>query len=142
MTARRSCPRLIPPNRVTRSGLPFRFRPASKQVLGPSGVVTLAAWRPAILVTVDRCLAARVQHRRQRVPVQGVQPRDVLGEQVVGHDAPVFGSVDLDDVVVVQVLEQRPCQGFPRCRWRAHWALTTSGGTRSAIFPQPARRPG
>ena len=36
------------------------------------------------------------------------QPPDVLGEQVVVHDAPVFGSVDPDDVVVVQVLEPGP----------------------------------
>ena len=60
MTARRSCRRMIPPNRATRSGLPFRFRLASKQVRSPSMVVTFARKRAAILVTVDLCLAARV----------------------------------------------------------------------------------
>jgi hypothetical protein len=47
------------------------------------------------------------------VPVQGVQPPDVLGEQVVVDDAPVLGSVDPDDVVVVEVLEPGPVPGFP-----------------------------
>ena len=37
--------------------------------------------------------------------MQGVQPPDVLGAEVVVHDACVFGSVDPYDVVVGQVLE-------------------------------------
>ena len=65
------------------------------------------------MVTVDLCLAARVfsidvsafQRRR-------AEPPDVLGEQVVVDDAPVFGSVDPDDVVVVQVLEPGPVPGL------------------------------
>src|SRR6478609_1273288 len=60
MTARLSCRRGIPPNRATRSFLPLRFRLASKQVLGPSPVVTFALWRAANLVTVALCLPARV----------------------------------------------------------------------------------
>ena len=70
-------------------------------------MVTFAWWRAAILVTVDLCLLGGqgLQHRRLGVPVQGMQPPDVLGEQVVVHDACVFGSVDPHDVVVVQVLE-------------------------------------
>ena len=51
---------MIPPNRATRSGLPFRFRLASKQVLGPSPVMAFAWWRAAILETVDWCLTASV----------------------------------------------------------------------------------
>ena len=64
-------------------------------------------------MTVERCLAARVFsidvtafHRRR------AQPPDVLGEQVVVDDAAVFGSVDPDDVVVVQVLEPGPVPRF------------------------------
>src|SRR6266536_2670123 len=60
MTARRSCRKMIPPNRATRSRLPSRRSLASKQVRGPSLVVTFAWWRAAILVTEDRCLAGRV----------------------------------------------------------------------------------
>ena len=60
MTARRSCRKMIPPNRAIRSRLPSRRSLASKQVRGPSLVVTFAWWRAAILVTEDRCLAARV----------------------------------------------------------------------------------
>ena len=113
MTARRSCRRMIPPNRATRSGLPSRRSLASKQVLGPSLVMTFALWRAAILVTVDWCLAARVfSIDVSGVPAQGVQPPDVLGEQVVVDDAPVLGSVDPHDVVVVQVLEPGPVPRF------------------------------
>ena len=42
--------------------------------------------------------AEQLQRRR-------AEPPDVLGEPVVVHDAPVFGSVDPHDVVVGQVLE-------------------------------------
>jgi len=67
--ARRSCRRMIPPNRATRSGLPFRFRLASKQVLGPSPVMSFAWWRAAILETVDWCLTGRVGcTARSRIP--------------------------------------------------------------------------
>jgi hypothetical protein len=40
--------------------LPSRQILASKQVLGPSAVMTFAVKRAAILVTVDLCLAGRV----------------------------------------------------------------------------------
>lgn len=49
-----------------------------------------------------------LQHGRQGVPVQGAQPPYVLGKQVVVHEAPVLGSVDPDDVVVVEVLGPGP----------------------------------
>src|SRR5437588_10989749 len=60
MTARLSCLRGIPPNRAARSFLPSRQILASKQVLGPSAVMTFAVKRAVILVTVDLCLAGRV----------------------------------------------------------------------------------
>ena len=104
---------VIPPNRATRSVLPSRCCLASKQVRSPSLVMTLALWRAAILVTVDLCLAARVFSIDVSAFQRSVlQPPDVLGEQVVVHDAPVFGSVDPHDVVVVQVLEPGPVPGF------------------------------
>ena len=53
-----------------------------------------------------------LQHGRHGVPVQGVQPPDVPGEQVIVHHAPVFGSVDPHDVVVVEVLEPGPVPRF------------------------------
>jgi len=34
-----------------------------------------------------------------------MQPRDVLGKQVVVDDAAIFGSVGPDDVVVIEILE-------------------------------------
>src|SRR6266568_8658771 len=49
-----------------------------------------------------------LQHRRHGMPVQLAEPPDVLGEQVVVDDARVLGSVDPDDVVVVQVLQPGP----------------------------------
>src|ERR1035441_3214948 len=39
-------------------------------------------------------------------------PPDVAGQHVVADDAPVFGPVGLDDVVVVQVLQGGPVPGF------------------------------
>jgi hypothetical protein len=60
MTARRSCRRMIPPNRATRSFLPSRCLLASKQVRSPSLVSTLALYLAAVLVTVLWCLAGRV----------------------------------------------------------------------------------
>src|SRR5947208_8891884 len=60
MTARLSRLRTIPPNRAIRSFLPVRWRRASKQVRGPSPVMTLALWRAAIVAAVDLCLAGRV----------------------------------------------------------------------------------
>jgi hypothetical protein len=68
MTARVSRVRGIPPNRETRSGRPFRWSLASKQVLSPSGVMALALWRAAILLTVDLCLAARGFFRPRHTP--------------------------------------------------------------------------
>src|SRR5271165_6915149 len=53
-----------------------------------------------------------LQHGRHGVPVQGVQPPDVPGEQVIVHHAPVLGSVDPHDVVVVEVLEPGPVPRF------------------------------
>ena len=53
-----------------------------------------------------------LQHRCQGVPAQGAEPPDVLGKQVVVHDAPVFSSVGSHDVVVGQVLEPGPVPGF------------------------------
>jgi hypothetical protein len=44
--------------------------------------------------------------------LEGAEPPGVLGGQVVVDDAPVFGSVDRDDVVVVHVLEFRPVPRF------------------------------
>ena len=52
------------------------------------------------------------QQGRLGVPAQRAEPPDVLGEPVVVHDAPVFGSVDPHDVVVGQVLELWPVPGF------------------------------
>src|SRR5688572_439299 len=49
-----------------------------------------------------------LEHRRLGVPAQRVEPPGVTGERVVADYAPVFGSVDPDDVVVVQVLEPGP----------------------------------
>ena len=53
-----------------------------------------------------------LQHRCLGVPAQRAEPPDVLGEQVVVDDAPVFGPVGPDDVVVVQVLQGGPVPGF------------------------------
>ena len=53
-----------------------------------------------------------LQHRCLGVPAQRAEPPDVLGEQVVVHDAPVFSPVYPDDVVVVQVLQGGPVPGF------------------------------
>src|SRR5215468_6597573 len=53
-----------------------------------------------------------LQHRCLGVPAQRGQAPDVAGEQVVVHDAPVFGCVDPDDVVVVQVQQPGPVPGF------------------------------
>src|SRR5205823_14064492 len=82
MTARLSRLRAIPPNRAIRSFLPFRWRWASKQVRGPSLVMTLALWRTAIVATVDLCLAARVFSIHVSA-FQGAEPPGILGEQVV-----------------------------------------------------------
>ena len=46
----------------------------------------------------------RLQH------AQRAQPPDVLGEHVVSSRRPVFGCVDPNDVVVVRVLQPRPCR--------------------------------
>ena len=56
--------------------------------------------------------AQGLQHGRHGVPVQGVQPPDVPGEQVIVHHAPVLGPVDPHDVVVVEVLEPGPVPRF------------------------------
>jgi hypothetical protein len=53
-----------------------------------------------------------LQHRRLGVPSESAEPPGILGEQVVIHHAPVFGSVDPDDVVVVEVLEPGPVPRF------------------------------
>ena len=60
MTARRSCRRMIPPNRATGSGLPRRFRLASKQVRSPSLVVPLGR----LLTVRSGELTARTRRRR------------------------------------------------------------------------------
>lgn len=59
---------------------------------------------------VFRC--QRLQHRRLGDPPQPVEPRHVVGEQVVLDDAPVFGAVDLYDPVVVPVQQACPALGF------------------------------
>src|SRR5262249_980229 len=53
-----------------------------------------------------------LQHGGLGVPAQCAEPPDVLGNQVVVHDAPVFGPVDPHDVVVGQVLQAGPVPGF------------------------------
>src|SRR5664279_4912420 len=112
MTASLDRTRGIPPNRATKSGLPLRWTLASKQfrshlrdgglVLGGQGF----------------------QHRCLGIPLQFVQSPDVGGQQVVVHDAPVFGPVRGDDVVLVQVLQGRP---VPRL------AMAPVGGTLSPV---------
>ena len=82
-----------------------------------------------------------LQHRCLGVPAQRAEPPDILGEQVVAGDAPVFGSVDPDDVVSSRFCRPGRCQGLPRRRQGAVLALITSGGTRSAILPLADRRP-
>ena len=121
MTASLSRRRGIPPNRATRSGLPLRWILASKQVRSPYRVSILAWCLAAILDTVDWCLAARVFSIDVSACQRSVaQPPDVGGEQVVVDDAPVFGPVGPDDVVVVQVLQGRTgarvCRGAGRGR--------------------------
>ena len=112
-TASLSRTRGIPPNRATRSGLPSRWTLASKHVRSPYGVSILALYLVAIFDTVDWCLAARVFSIDVRAcQCRVAQAPDVGGEQVVADDAPVFGPVGLDDVVVVQVLQGRPVPGF------------------------------
>ena len=46
------------------------------------------------------------------MPSQIVQAPDVAGEPVVADDAPVFGRIGGDDVVVVEVLQPGPVPGF------------------------------
>ena len=53
-----------------------------------------------------------LQQRGQGVPPQAGELRYVLGKQVVIDDAAVLGSVDPDDLVVVQVLEPGPVPRF------------------------------
>jgi hypothetical protein len=50
----------------------------------------------------------RLEHRRLCDPAQP----DVGGEQVVLDDAPVFGRIRLDDVVIVEVAHGRAGFGF------------------------------
>ena len=45
-------------------------------------------------------------------PTQSFESPDVGGEQVVLDDAPVFGPVGVDDVVVVEVLQGTAMRGF------------------------------
>jgi hypothetical protein len=73
-----------------------------------------------------------LQHRCLGVPAQRGQAPDVAGEQVVVHDAPVFGCVDPDDVVVVQVQQPGPVPGF---------ALVPVGGAlgRDHVLRDPQR---
>jgi hypothetical protein len=66
-----------------------------------------------VLGAVDLSLAAKVfSIDIWAFKLQGVQPPDVLGEQVVVHDAPVLGSVDPHDVVIGQILEPGPVPQF------------------------------
>src|SRR5664279_5092044 len=112
-TASLSRTRGIPPNRATRSGLPLRWILASKQVRSPYRVVILAWYLVAIFDTGGLMLGCQgLQHRRQGVPAQFIEPPDVVGEPVVADDASVFGPERGDDVVVVQVLQGRPVPGF------------------------------
>ena len=63
MTARLCRLSGMPPNRATSGFLPGRSVRASKQVRGPCGVMIVALYLRAILVTVERCLAASVLSR-------------------------------------------------------------------------------
>ena len=83
----------------------------------------------------------RFQHRRLGGPTQSFESPDVGGKQVVLDDAPVFGPVGVDDVVVVEVLQGTAMRGFAAPQVGAHLAVITSRGTRSAIIPLADRRP-
>ena len=65
--------------------------------------------RPAAIKVLN---GQRLQHRRHGVPFHCAEPPDVMGEQVVVHDAPVLGSEGPHDVIVVQVLEPGPVPRF------------------------------
>ena len=117
MTARLSRLSCISPNRATRSGLPSRFFPASKQVRGPSGVVTAALWRAAIAVTVDWYVRGHLQPdcpvdraSASGDPRAGVLDGDVIAEEPrplgAGMGDQGLGGVEFQE----EGLSQEPCQ--------------------------------
>ena len=58
---------------------------------------------------------------------------DIGGEQVVLDDAPVFGPVGGDDVVVVEVVQGRPGFGFAAAQVGDAFCRDHIVGTRSPI---------
>ena len=88
-----SWPRSRHAARTVSRSWPCTWRPSSSPWTG--------AWRPGSSASTSR-----------RASAASPQPPDVAGKQVVAGNAPVFGSVDLDDVVVVQVLQGGPVPGF------------------------------
>nr|WP_322769708.1 hypothetical protein [Frankia sp. Cr1] len=54
----------------------------------------------------------RLEHGGSHDPLQPVEPVDIAGQQIVLGDAPEFGPVNPDDVVVGQVDKMGPTLGF------------------------------
>ena len=130
----------MPPNCATSGFLPVLWTLTWKHRRRPYGVTTVVRYVRAIAVTVERCLAASVLSIEVNMTQCSRCSRHVTGQQVVLDDPPVFGPVDADDFVVVEVHPFGTMLGFAELEVGAHLALTTDMGTRS-VTPLTDRRP-
>src|SRR5205823_14204947 len=101
-------------------------------VRGVDGGPILAGHRRDRRAVLER---QRLEHGGLHDPAQPGQSPDVAGGQVVLDDASVLGPVGRDDGVVIVVDQPGPMRGFAALEVRAHLAVITVFGTRSATVP-------